>query len=361
MVSYNNPVERRLAILRFLMIAGVVVLHTPLYVPVAEVGSGWFDVTKAFFQNAVFRSTVPVLTCISGYLLFRSGLDRRYGDLLRKKLRTIALPFMVFNLSLVAAVLVVESQVDLQLSYQLFPLDATTLLNAMFGLSASPLNYPLNFLRDLFVLMLLAPLFGWLLRRTGALALLPLAGIFLFNVDGYLILRSEMPVMFYLGGLAAVQNWNLQRCDRHAGLFLAAFVALCLAIVHFKIANNSFLRLVSPLLLWPATHLLAHGFLGRLGHRLAHMSRYSFFIFLAHAPVLVLSWALYRRFGADLPYEVYWLVTPVLTCALLIAIYGAAMRYFPGMFCPMVGASRRRAGVPAMPANFPVAGLGRRA
>lgn len=338
MVTYKNPVELRLAILRFVMIIGVVVLHTPLYIPVVNIGSGWFDLTKAFFQNAVFRSSVPVLACISGYLLFRSGLDQRYGELLRKKVRTLALPFLFFNLSLVLVLLIIESQFDLSFTYQLYPIDLTTLLNAALGLSASPLNYPLNFLRDLFVLMLLAPVFGWLLRRTGALALPVLAAIFLLDADGDLILRSEMPLMFYLGGLAAVRKWDLQRCDRFAWVFLTTFVALCLAIVHFKISNNTFLRLVSPLLLWPATHLLAQS---RAGNWLAGMSRYSFFIFLAHAPILVVTYAIYKRVDEAIPYELYWVFTPLLTCTMLIAIYRAAMKYFPGMFCPMVGAQRR--------------------
>ncbi len=65
----------RIAMLRLLMIIGVVVLHTPPYVSVTEIGPGIFDFIKALFQNAAFRATVPVLTVISGYLLFRSGLD----------------------------------------------------------------------------------------------------------------------------------------------------------------------------------------------------------------------------------------------------------------------------------------------
>ena len=75
--------------LRYLMIVGIVVLHTPPYVPVAEMGPGLFDFIKAFFQSAMFRATVPVLTVISGYLLFQSGLDQHWMRLAKKKTRTI--------------------------------------------------------------------------------------------------------------------------------------------------------------------------------------------------------------------------------------------------------------------------------
>ena len=57
------------------MIIGIVLLHTPMYVSVADIDSGWFDLTKAFFQSAAFRCTAPVLTLISGYLLFNARLD----------------------------------------------------------------------------------------------------------------------------------------------------------------------------------------------------------------------------------------------------------------------------------------------
>jgi len=61
-MQYEDEVRERISMLRFLMIFGVVLLHTPPFVPIKEVGGGTFDLLKSFFQNAVFRTTVPVLT-----------------------------------------------------------------------------------------------------------------------------------------------------------------------------------------------------------------------------------------------------------------------------------------------------------
>lgn len=71
----DQDIAHRIDLLRFVMIFGIVILHTPQYVNIADVGTGWFDLFKAFFQSAVFRCTVPVLTTISGYLLFKAGFD----------------------------------------------------------------------------------------------------------------------------------------------------------------------------------------------------------------------------------------------------------------------------------------------
>src|SRR4051794_14070531 len=111
--SIDVDVKTRINILRFVMIFGIVVLHTPEYVNIADIKAGWFDLTKAFFQSAVFRCTVPVLTCISGYLLFRSSLDTNIQLLSSKKFRTLAVPFLTCNGLLAAVLYVIQSQYKL--------------------------------------------------------------------------------------------------------------------------------------------------------------------------------------------------------------------------------------------------------
>src|SRR4051812_18312894 len=104
----TNPglIEKRIDLLRSLMIFGVVILHTPPYVPIAQTGPSFFDFIVALFQQAVFRTTVPVLTFISGYLLFRSSLDMQPLRLLRKKFSSIVIPFIIFNFSVLALLII---------------------------------------------------------------------------------------------------------------------------------------------------------------------------------------------------------------------------------------------------------------
>jgi len=335
-MNTDRDIRYRIALLRFVMIFGVVVLHTPQYVPMAEIGSGWFDVTKAYFQLAVFRATVPVLTVISGFLLFGAALDRAPAKLLRKKARTILLPFLVFNLPLLPLVLAAQLYAGIEMSSQLWPLEPMTWINAAFGLTSSPINYPLNFLRDLLILILLAPLFGWLLRRFAWPGLALVTGVFMSNLDGSLLLRDLMAVLFYVGGMAAVRGWNLRVLDRYALACLVIFLLACAAIVHFGIANTTYLRLIAPFLIWPATVLLASS---RIGQWLANMSKYSFFLFLAHAPVLMLTWILYQRFGAALPYPLYWVMAAPLVTAIVIGVYLLLDAAMPHVFRKMIGVS----------------------
>lgn len=342
----EDEVRRRIALLRFLMIFGVVLLHTPPYVPIKEVGAGAFDLLKAFFQNAVFRTTVPVLTAISGYLLFRSALDRRPGKLAQKKIGTIVVPFLFFNLLLLGAADFLENGLHLRLGEDMVPEDPRGWANAAFGFTGSPINYPLNFLRDLVVLMLLAPLFGWMLRHIPWLGLGAVLVVFMKNLDGHFLLRDVMAPVFYFGGMAAVRRWNLCALDRYAALCLGVFGALCAAVVAFRIANTNYLRMVAPLLIWPAAALITRtGF----GDWLGRLSKYSFFVFVAHAPVLLVTWMLYRPFATYVPYPVYWVLAPALTTATLVLVYRAAMRVAPGAFSSVIGAAP-----PQAPAAVPL-------
>jgi succinoglycan biosynthesis protein ExoH len=67
------------------------------------------------------------------------------------------------------------------------------------------------------------------------------------------------------------------------------------------------------------------------------MNKYSFFLFVAHAPVLFATWLLFKRFGQGLPYPVYWVLAPLLTTAVVVAIYRCAMRLVPGLLSVMLG------------------------
>lgn len=339
MNAHGNPAQneslQRIAMLRYVMIVGIVILHVPPYVPIAEVGSGLFDQIKAFFQNAAFRATVPVLTVISGYLLFRSGLDRDWRKLVTKKTRTIVVPFLVFNLGLLVAAYWMQRWFGIAASYQLTPFDARTWLEAGFGLTRSPINYPLNFLRDLIAVMLLAPLMGILLRKAAWPGLALVIVIFYNNLDGVFVLRDVMPIMFYLGGMAALRGWNLQALDRHAWLCLGIFILACIAIVHFQVANTNYFRFVAPFLIWPAMALLNNTALARW---LESQSRYSFFIFVAHAPVLLVLAILYQKLGKSVPYVLFWVCAPVVIVLVLTVAYRILMRWFPTAFSAIIGA-----------------------
>lgn len=317
-MELNKEVNQRMNMLRFLMIVGVVILHTPPQLPLGSIPITLFDHIKAFFQGALFRTTVPILTFISAYLIFLSGLDRKPLKLYEKKFYSLVVPFIIFNLGLLCVTYICQRYLSIHILQDLLRADFKKWINAAFGLTHYPINYPLHFLRNLVVLVLFAPLFGILLRRAPYIGLILIFCISHFNLEGYLLLRNNMLLLFYMGGMAALLPVNMLALDKYRISALIIFCILCIGVVIFHVKDISYFVYASPFLVWPAAALLSNT---RFGAWLARMSPYSFFIFLAHAPVLAAAVFVYRPFQSFIPYPVFWAVAPLVIVSLLVVIW----------------------------------------
>lgn len=320
--------SQRIWLTRYLMVIGIVILHTPPYQSLTELDLSFFNFIKAFFSHAVFRTTVPMLTVISGYLLFRSRLIQQPLELISKKARVILLPLILWNIPVVLGVFFIQHyQLSTHIfSVQLSPFDSLNWLNALTGLLSSPANYPLNFLRDLFVLSLISPLLAVLLNRAPWLGAIIVALVFYFNLDGDIILRNTMLISFYIGGLAATQRWNLTKLDPYAIPLLIIFILICSAIVIFDIENRTPLRIIAPFMIWPSMSLLMKYKNG------AFLERYvgsSFLTFLAHGPLLLVFWLLYQTFLPKVPYPLFWCAAPLIITIGCAWLHTKLKRYVP--------------------------------
>lgn len=313
----SADISKRLAIARYFMIIGIVILHMPPFKPLTAYQLDPFDLFRGMLTFGVFRATVPLLTAISGYLLFAGELDRRFLTLMRKKTRSLLVPLLLWNLPMLPLLYWIQKNgyIAHHFDVDLYPMQWKNWLDAATGLFHSPLNYPTHFLRNLFALALLAPLLGLLLRRAPYVGLVIVFIVYWYDLDGDLLLRNSMLLSFYVGGLAAVRQWDLRALDRYAPLLLLTLIAMAMAIVLFKIQNREWFALASPIVVWPCMSLIAPTRLGQMLHR---YSGASFFTFLAHGPLLLVAWIAFQRYGGSVPYEIFWAVTPpavVVFCA----------------------------------------------
>lgn len=324
----ERAVEQRVSMLRLLLICGIVFIHVPVPPSFEGAFTGPFPFVRAFVCDGLFRATVPVLTAISGFLLFRSGLDLRPGELVAKKSRTILLPLVVWNLPLLVLLYLAEAGgfSGHRFAVPAYPFDLWRWLDATLGLSYQPANYPLHFLRDLYVVSLLAPLFGLLVRRAPWIGLALVFAVFWLNLDGPLVFRDMMAVDFFIGGMAAAGRWNLTGLDRFWPLCLALLIGSCLAIVAWRIEDIRWFSVLAPFLIWPLSSVLART---RFAPALAAASKTSFAIFVMHAPLLLGLWILFDRRGDIAFYPLFWLLAPPVAIALAVAFRRAAYGLSP--------------------------------
>ena len=340
-----QPVERtiseRIRLLRYPLIFGITLVH----IPPATNQPYLFEMARTFITDGLARGGVPLLTCISGFLLFQSRLDRAYRRLVEKKAVSLVLPLVVTNLSLMLALYLLQANDRWTPLFgnPVYPFDASRWFDAIFGISTFPKNPQLYFLRDLFVVALLAPAYGFCLRRTPVLGLIALIVVFGLDLDSSFVLRNDIPINFYVGGMAAMADWDLRRLDGYAGVLLAGFTVLC-AIVAVPEWPPFWFRHVAPWLLWPISSRLLHT---RSGRWFARLSEYSFFLFLSHWIIFRLEWRVYIALAGKTSswYPVFWCLAPIAGAVMAGIAYDLFRRTASALTPVPVG--RNREDVPA--------------
>ena len=136
----------------------------------------------AFVRQVLATVAVPYFFLVSGYFLAqRSGDSGWWRRAVSKRVRTLGVPYLVWCLVPFLAFSVlwpVGSPDGICARAQM----KASSVAAAFGLNffTNPeANRPLWYLRDLFLLVSMSPLVGWLVRKTGGWVLFAFAGLFL--------------------------------------------------------------------------------------------------------------------------------------------------------------------------------------
>lgn len=322
----SREVSRRIQIARYLMVCGIVFIHIPPVETHTVTHNVYFLFIRNFLVDAIFLGTVPLLTCISAYLIFHYGHDKNALRLVQNKAKTLIVPLIIWNLPIFIAIYLIQKYQVMHRPFtlHLYPLQFFTALNAIFGITDKPLNFPLFFLRDLFVLSCLAPIFGFVIRRAPTLGFVIVVAIFWFDFDGPLLLRSSMALNFYIGGVVAIYDLNLFFLDRYRWSILVLFIAV--SIIKAQMPGESVLfRIVSPFMIWPILGQIENSLFGNFVIRL---SPGSFFLFLSHLPMLLVSYSLYEKF-AIVDYPSYWFITSAAVIVLCSILYRIGSKTSP--------------------------------
>jgi succinoglycan biosynthesis protein ExoH len=341
--------------MRIFLISGIVFVHVP-YNPATSpfIGAnGWFDWLRVFLGDSLFRVGVPCLSMISGYLLFRRGMQSfDYGKTLQSKAKTVLLPFLLWNLGLFAAVWLVQS-VGIGQGYfpDLHGSSVREMLTFAFAAEDLPVNIPLYFLRDLIVCIALSPLLALLVRR---FALPTLAILFVFavvpDVAFPIVIKKSILFSFTMGIFLALRSADLKALDRFAvsGTIGTIAAAVALSIAQYQsgpdypwmvdLARNA-LSMIGAFGFWMISAIAIQS---RFGQRLAATGSLSFWVFCAHYPVLMIMWMVWNKIAGVDAYPVFYIGAVVLTLTIMVITNGLAMRLVPPVYQVLTGSRGRK-------------------
>jgi surface polysaccharide O-acyltransferase-like enzyme len=268
----NSHFSRKLTHLTFFSIIFVVLIHSfnswPRFLTPLSFSSDWYNAAsylQMFISNGLARFVIPALFLISGYLLFYKKPKPRgiqeipftYWSKVAKRLRTLILPFIFWNLIAIGILFLVTripalANVDpwwKDFSPQRLFLNPAEPWRNFFTV---PVNFPLWYLRDLFIFVLISPLFYlayksfWsaipLLGALGALYLTEVgSGNLAFLPESYLFISFEGLFFFALGGFFTryapkITQQNLRNTKPSPLAFVLLFLSFALVATKTNLA-----------------------------------------------------------------------------------------------------------------------------
>lgn len=315
------------------------------------------------FSHVLTHIAVPAFFVISGFLFFRNWQrwDKQlYLKKMKSRFRTLAVPYLCWNgiaVLLLAGVrnigafllkgeplssipLFFEENGFLRLFWSC-PQEEACTFNGL-GLSVPvlgmPIDAPLWFVRDLIVMMVLAPLFYWLLKKTRFYGVCMLF-LYMLCAGGMMPGLDGVSVFFFgLGAYFAICGKNLvAACRRVRALSYVLAVGLLFPLIWFDGHNTVVGARIYHFYIVAGTFAvfnLAADLLER-GKTRVHplLPRSSFFIYATHT-LLVLG--ISRRLlsplgnlGHPLASATAYLLTPLLAVAICLGLFMLMRRWLP--------------------------------
>lgn len=304
----NPESAQRIALLRPLLIFLVIAVHLPgnRYRPdTHESIPGLESLPNVLLSGTLSMVAVPTLSVIAGYLAYHSLQRYPYVTFIKRKVRHLLLPMLLWNLLL--GLLVAYGQyhgVNTRSDLTLYPFNPEHWLAGLLAIGKLPANAPLYFLRELFIACLLVPLWRWAAQRPwrSVLVLGSLGWLALNQLGAPYIFRAEI-YFFFAAGVLLAQHLSLEQLEHRTLRFrtplMAAGLSACLLMAlyasltraeHFLVLLKA-LMLIGPLLFWHIGGLIQHlRWAAPLKHLLLVISPATFTIFLGHMLVIQLLW-----------------------------------------------------------------------
>ncbi len=339
----------RLNLLRFPLIVGVVFIHaysTTIGLAGGEIGVSQpnliADFVRNFISQGVARIAVPLFFLMSGYLFF-AGLEwskENYVAKLKSRTKTLLIPFLFWNIATLLAIALAQAIPATKIFFSgnsppIATFDIFDYFNAIPGLTRNPIAYQFWFIRDLIVLVLLAPLINVAIRFSPLPFLILILFYWLMGDQLASAPSSEALLFFSVGAYLGSTKKSLFCFDKFGpviiGLYITVSVVDTISInqlfnpyLHkFGVTLGVFCALFS-------TKLIAQN--DKLNSLLVRLSRVSFFVYAAHEPLLtILRKISYKILIPESSFTILFLYffVPIITITFAVVAYRGLTRVAP--------------------------------
>ena len=286
----------------------------------------------AIIENGVSKLTevaVPYFFMVSGYFFFRCSYYGKgeYSAMLRKKARTLFVPFLFWN---------VVGIIPLMLMGQfVFETDPWRYVLQILN---SDWNGVLWYVRDIMTFMLLVPLYAWIFVLNNRWLYMAVFVVLFINwlpiECGWM--SSEGMLFFFLGGMLQKNDILLSKRMPTIGLILfgIAWIISCF-FFPFYWPIHRYNTLLGLVVFWQLFHYLPNKCISWM----LNVSAYSFFIYVVHAFIVrgMKAGVAHFFFGSDVAALLACVMLPLLTIGLALYVGRVLNKYLPTFFSVVTG------------------------
>ena len=176
----------------------------------------WLETLKLLGSEVIPRCAVPGFFLIAGVLLFRKPFT--WKDNMKKKCHTLAVPYLLINTLWILFYILCQSIPATAAFFskeRILDWGLGEWLDGYFGTrSGGPMVYHLWFLRDLFIMNLMAPIVGWLTKKAPKLTAMAVLILYLLPKTRYLTITTEAICFFTLGASVVQLDLHLDSVKR---------------------------------------------------------------------------------------------------------------------------------------------------
>lgn len=304
MMNSNSQEElsRVIELMRFPLIYLVVIAHMlPFITPMVSldwtVGDNFYVFLSEMISHNLARISVRCYFIISGYYFFIKIFQmdwKVYNFNVKKRVRTLLIPYLFWITAIILAT-IIKHHIFLRMGLSAEEGYDFILQSSIYDLYwGLPINFPLWYMRDLMVMIILSPLFYYWFKYFRIGGLIPILIFFFsafeFGVPG---ISSHAITFFALGAMFAILKID--------------FLAFCKSIKWISICLGVLLLFVSTIFngtIYHEYYIRIFIFVGVFGvfglfsmlsqnswlsKKLIHLAPFTFFIYVAHE-IYIINW-----------------------------------------------------------------------
>ena len=274
---------------------------------------------------------VPYFFMVSGFFFLGKNYyePQSYRQMIIKKIHTLFIPFVIWNVTGALCLLPFDKKAV-----------GTDIFSVIQNLFNSHWYGPLWYVRDLMVVMMLYPIYGWLFRIKSSLPIWITVTVlfYLWKPIDCSVLSSECLVFFVLGGLIGKHPVMLSVRMRLAPTLAISAIWFAACFTGFMTFNEWIHKLTDMTGIVAFWQLLNH-IPETWRQKMLHLSTFSFLIYVMHFyPMKLFKQGIAHIFyGNDIIATITYILLPIMISYLIILIGQGWIKLSPKTYSLAIG------------------------